>query len=92
MSIKIVALTVVVIAFGLYEIAHGYHQSRRYSLRFLLVGGLLTGIPFLAAGIILVFSQGEPVGNWKYLVLAAWAFGVLWETWQRRKYYRANPD
>jgi hypothetical protein len=89
---KIIALTVVVTAFGLYEIVHGYHQSRRYNLRFLLVGGLLTGVPFLAAGAILVFSQGGSVGSWKYLVLAAWACGALWETWQRRKYYRANSD
>jgi len=87
----VTALTIILILFGLYEIAHGYRQSRRHNLRFLLIGGLLTGLPFLAAGTILLFSLDRPVGNWKYLVFAAWVFGMLWETWQRRKYYRSNP-
>ena len=86
-----IGLTVMVSLFGLYEITHGYRQCRRYKLRFLLIGGILTGLPFLAAGAILLLNQGRPIGGWKYLVLASWVFGVVWETWQRRKYYQANP-
>ena len=91
MTWSAIALTAFLLLFGLYEIAHGYRQSRRYNLRFLLTGGILTGLPFLAAGIILLFNPCCPVGNWKYLVFAAWVFGMLWETWQRRKHYRLNP-
>ena len=86
-----IALTIILLLFGAYEIGHGYRQSRRYKLRFLLLGGLLTGWPFLAAGIILLLGLESELGSWKYLLLAGWALGALWETWQRRKYYRENP-
>ena len=92
MSLTVIATSIIVGLFGLYEIVHGYHQSRRYNLRFLLIGGLLTGLPFLAAVVILLINQDHPVGGWKYLVLVSWIFGVIWETWQRRKYYRTNPE
>ena len=85
-------MSIILFLFGVYEIGHGYRQSQRYNLRFLLTGGLLTGWPFLAAGVIILLGIGSALGSWKYLLLAGWACGALWETWQRRKYYRANPD
>lgn len=82
----------VLILFGIYEITHGYVQGQRYNLRFLLTGGILTGIPFIVAGVILILDNSSSLGNWSYLVFAGWIFGMLWETWQRRKYYQANRD
>ena len=49
MSWATISLIVMVSLFSLYEIAHGYRQSRRYNLRFILIFGILTGLPFLAA-------------------------------------------
>jgi len=86
-----ILLAIILFLFGVYEMAHGYRQSRRYNLRFLLIGGFLTGWPFLAAGIVLLLGLEYNLGRLKYLLLAGWAFGMLWETWQRKKYYRANP-
>jgi hypothetical protein len=87
-----IVTTIILVLFGAYEIGHGYRQSRRYNLHFLLIGGLLTGWPFLTAGVILLLGLGSTLGSLKYLLLAGWACGALWETWQRRKYYQANPD
>jgi len=87
-----IALTAILLLFGTYEISHGYRQSRRYNLHFLLIGGLLTGWPFLAAGVILLLGNVKTAGSWKYLLLVGWALGVLWETRQRRKCYRENPN
>jgi len=92
MNWSTIALTIILLLFGIYEIGHGYRQSRRYKLRFLLIGGILTGWPFLVAGIILLLGMGTTLGSWKYLLLAGWVLGVIWESWQRRKYYQENPE
>ncbi len=83
-------ITILFVLFGLYEIAHGYRQSKLYNLRFLFIGGILTGLPFIAAGFIFILGKVQSLGNWLYFIGASWLFGMLWETWQRRKYYREN--
>ena len=85
-------IALVATMYGLYEIVHGVVTSRRYGLRFLLVGGLLTGLPMLMVTPILLFGGGRSIWGWEYLVLVVWVLGVAWETWHKRKLFRRQRD
>ena len=88
MGFYTIAIATIFLLFGVYEIAHGYHQKKRYNLQFLFIGGILTGIPFIVASVIILIGDIEIIGNWILLIGGVWIFGMLWETWQRRKFYR----
>ena len=80
------------IVFGCYEVWHGFFNSRINRLRFLIVGGFLTGVPFLLGGTFLVFARGTRFERWTWAIFVLWAFGVVWETRMRWKVRRRESE
>ena len=73
---------VVAILLGLYQIWVGFRAHRATGFRFHILGGFLTGIPFLLIGAILLWGRGRWLGGWAILLLFMWLAGIVWRGWQ----------
>ena len=76
---------VAAILFGLYQIWVGFRAHGASGHKFHIIGGFLTGVPFLAIGAILLYGQGRALGGWEILLLFVWLGGIVWRGWQAQQ-------
>jgi hypothetical protein len=81
----------VAILFGVYQIWVGFRGHRSSGFIFHILGGFLTGLPFLAIGVILLMGQGRRLGGWEILLLLVWLGGIVWRGWKVQE-ARNSPE